>query len=139
MELNEEILKEKFKEYNEMYFSGKLPTPKFTFHRSFRVYGYFTCRHHAPGSRVINPVISISSYYDFNEEYLRDTLVHEMIHFKLERKKQPPKKPHGEEFLAEVARINETYGLNITVHSKYKGIQISKTAPKHSLARWFWG
>jgi hypothetical protein len=77
-------------------------------------------------------------YYDWTEEYLRDVLVHEMLHYKLERSKNVEKKMHGPRFLKAAAEMNEKYGLNIQVHPNLRGLKVSAAAPKRSLARFFW-
>jgi len=138
MEINTELLEDKFLEYNDLYFKGKLPTPRFGLLRSFRLFGQFSCNSHAPGSRLHNVCISMSIYYDWTEEQLRDILVHEMIHYKLERSKKLEKKIHGQRFMEMAAEMNEKHGLNITVHPSNVGMKVSKQAPRFSLARLFW-
>ena len=138
MEITVEILEEKFEEYNELYFGGRLWWPdEFRLHKSFKCFGWFKCNRHSPGSRLRNVIISISMYYDWTEEHLRNVLVHEMLHYKLERGKNPPKKIHGPRFLKAAAELNEKYGLNIDVHPRLDGLKVSAAAPKHSLARFF--
>ena len=51
------------------------------------------------------------SYHETNPNELMDTLVHEMIHVLL------PKSHHGSPFLEEARRINEAFGMNITVYA----------------------
>ena len=139
MEITVDILEEKFEEYNKLYFRGRLLWPhEFYLLKSFRVYGRFSCRKHRPGSRLRNVRIGISMYYDWTEEYLRDVLVHEMLHYKLERSKNVEKKIHGPRFLKAAADMNEKYGLNIQVHPNLRGLKVSAAAPKRSLARFFW-
>ena len=134
-----DILEEKFEEYNKLYFGGRLLWPDdFYLFKSFRVYGRFSCSSHSPGSRLRNVKIGISMYYDWTEEQLRDVLVHEMLHYKLERSKNVEKKMHGPRFLKAAAEMNEKYGLNIEVHPTFKGLKVSDAAPKRSLARLFW-
>lgn len=77
-------------------------------------------------------------YYDWTEEYLRDVLVHEMLHYKLERSKNVEKNMHGPRFRKAAAEMNEKYGLNIEVHPRLRGLMVSAAAPKRSLARLFW-
>ena len=112
MEITVEILEEKFEEYNKLYFGGRLLWP----------YEFYL----------------ISMYYDWTEEYLRDVLVHEMLHYKLERSKNVEKKMHGPRFRKAAAEMNEKYGLNIQVHPTLLELKVSATAPKRSLARFFW-
>lgn len=138
MEITVEILEEKFDEYNELYFGGRLWWPdEFRLHKSFRCFGWFSCNKHSPGSRLRNVKISISMYYDWTEEHLRNVLVHEMLHYKIESSRNIDKDPHGPRFLKEAAEMNEKYGLNIEVHPRLYGLKVSASAPKHSLARFF--
>jgi hypothetical protein len=138
MELTVELLEEKFDEYNGKYFGGSLKVPKFKLHKSFRVYGKFKCNKHAPGTPPRNMSISISTYYDYTEEQLRDILCHEMIHEKYERSRKPDEDIHGERFLKEAQRLNDTYGMNITPFPYINGIKKSKSAPRVSLTRFLW-
>ncbi len=139
MEITVDILEEKFEEYDKLYFRGRLLWPhEFYLLKSFRVYGRFSCRKHRPGSRLRNVRIGISMYYDWTEEQLRDVLVHEMLHYKLERSKNTEKKEHGPLFLKAAAELNEKYGLNITGKGIIPGLKVSSAAPKRSLARFFW-
>ena len=138
MIITEDILEEKFKEYNDLYFGGKLEVPKFELHKSFRVYGKFKCNKHAPGTPPRNMTISVSIYYDYTEEQLRDVLCHEMVHEKNERSRKSDEDIHGERFLKEAQRLNDTYGMNITPFPYINGIKKSKNAPRFSLARFLW-
>lgn len=135
MELTIELLEEKFDEYNDLYFDGELPTPKLGLHKSFRKYGEFTYTRFNEKCNLRNATITMSSYYDWDESHLRDILVHEMLHFKIERSKQRDKDMHGTTFLNEAKRLNEEFGLNITVNPYFDDIKVSENAPKHSLAR----
>ena len=99
---------------------------------------FISGNHHSPGSRLRNVRIGISMYYDWTEEYLRDVLVHKMLHYKLERSKNVEKKMRGPRFLKAAAEMNEKYGLNIQVHPTLRGLKVSAAAPKRSLAQFLW-
>ncbi len=77
MDITKKILEEKFKEYNSLYFNNKLTKPKFFFFNDKRNYGRILL-----GSRngKIPTEIWISKILNVNEEILKDTLLHEMIH-----------------------------------------------------------
>lgn len=137
MELTIELLEEKFAEYNELYFGGKLKMPKrFELLKSFKTYGRFSCNSHAPGSRLFNVVISISCYYDWDEENLRNVLCHEMLHYKLERSKNVETNMHGKRFIKAAEEMNKKYGLNIVpIYKKRLNLKVSESAPKRSLSR----
>ena len=77
MDITKRILEEKFKEYNSLYFNNKLTKPKFFFLNDKRNYGRILL-----GSRngKMPTEIWISKMLNVNEEILKDTLIHEMIH-----------------------------------------------------------
>ena len=77
MNITKRILEEKFKEYNSLYFNNKLTKPKFFFLNDKRNYGRILL-----GSRngKMPTEIWISKMLNVNEEILKDTLIHEMIH-----------------------------------------------------------
>jgi len=77
MNITKRILEEKFKEYNSLYFNNKLTKPKFFFLNDKRNYGRILL-----GSKngKIPTEIWISKMLNVNEEILKDTLIHEMIH-----------------------------------------------------------
>ena len=137
MEMTIELLEEKYDEYNEMYFDGKLPRPNhFGLLKSFKKYGEFRCNSHAPGSKLFNVTISISCYYIWDEKHLRDVLCHEMLHYKCERSKNVEEDMHGQMFVKAAEEMNKKYGLNISArYDTALPLKASKNAPKFSLAR----
>ena len=137
IQITEKTLKDKFMEYNDLYFGGKLPLPVLTTHRSFFVYGQFRCNLHAPGSRVRNAKISMSCYYDYDDDEFRDILVHEMLHYRLNMSRKYDGKVHGPMFLAEADSLNMKFGLNITVKPELVKSRLNKNAPRFSPARLF--
>lgn len=136
MELTTEILKERFDKYNKEYFNGELFTPELLLKRSFKTMGLFECTKKSlqRGRRIWGAKIHISSYFNWTEEFLRDVLVHEMIHFYLAKKHIDDNLSHGEEFLKMANRFNEEYGMNIAVTYEGRKMGRSKEAPRIS---WF--
>ena len=61
-------------EYNQMYFGGRLSMPDFKFINAKRPFGRFR-------ADKKTSEIGISAYRKgWSEEFLKDTLIHEMIH-----------------------------------------------------------
>ena len=78
MEITKELLKQKFEEYNKLYFNNELPMCRFTYTYMRDVFGrYMTST--TPKCKKIGH-IWISKSIDLDEEMLRELLVHEMIH-----------------------------------------------------------
>ena len=139
MLITQKVLEDRFNEYNRLYFGGRLNMPDLGFHKSFKDYGRFSCNLHSVGSKLKNAKITVSSYYNFTEDQLRDVLVHEMLHYKIERNRDRGDDPHGDRFIEESARLNEKYGLNITVNPVFDDIEINENAPRFSLMRFIFG
>lgn len=88
--------------------------------------------------------ILMSDYFDFDEETFRNIMVHEMIHYYLYlndtndcsifsrvlRFFSFKNSDHGPEFMAMAQKLNEQYGLNITVTYDASSIPLSPNAPK---------
>lgn len=77
MEITKAILENKFNYYNHLLFNNKLTKPKFFFLNNKNVYGRILY-----GSRdgCIPSEIWISKTLNTDDNILKDTLVHEMIH-----------------------------------------------------------
>lgn len=82
MILTEEYLKEKFKDYNRLYFNNELKKCKLLIYNTKYELGTFL-----PRTYNSQPVIKIAKKpivikkNEWTEELLKDTLVHEMIHY----------------------------------------------------------
>ena len=78
MEITKELLKQKFEEYNKMYFNNELPMCTFSYNYMRFAFGLYTIRTRYKERKVGH--IRISKSIDLDEEMLRQLLVHEMIH-----------------------------------------------------------
>ena len=102
-------MEQKFREYNHLYFHGDLPLPQFGLLKSYRTCGYFSCDKIVGRRKLKKPRIEISCYFDWEENDLRNVMVHEMIHYYLAYKHID----HGEAFKKMSEDLNQQYGLNI--------------------------
>lgn len=79
MEITRELLKEKYAEYNKLYFDGKLGKCVFGFIQSYNDgAGGFTVKKDRNGRKY--GCIRLSKCVLWNENLFREVLVHEMIH-----------------------------------------------------------
>ena len=129
MEITVDILKEKFEEYNEKYFDNKLQTPRFKLLKSYSKFGLFQYR--KAGVRKIGDMtLSISKYIDWEENDLRDVIVHEMVHQYIAPKLENGEDEHGAKFQKKCNELNKKYGLNVTVKIDGGNFKKTKNAPK---------
>ena len=113
MEMTETLIEQKFREYNHLYFNGELPLPQFGLLKSYLTCGYFSCNKIIGRRKLKKPRIEISCYFDWEEDDLRNVMVHEMIHYYLAYKHIDTLITHGEAFQKMSEDVNRQYGLNI--------------------------
>ena len=102
-----------FTRYNNDYFGGILPYPEFKFKKSYRTFGYFSCRY-TPDYEMYDCLLEISDRYNYTEKQFRDIMVHEMIHYYLAHTKADLAIKHGKQFKNMANYLNSMFGLNIT-------------------------
>lgn len=117
VEINKMEMKRRHQEYNQLYFGGKLTMPKFKFLNSGNCYGRYHC-----GSRDGSDpsVIYISKHMNDNENELRETLIHEMIHQYVYECLWGMKYKlivHGIRFRYVCWQLRRKYGINIVATS----------------------
>lgn len=134
MEITTKDIEERFRRYNKDYFAGELPTPRFGLIESYTTCGYFSCSRIVGRRRLRGQLIEISSYYDWEEDELRDVIVHEMIHYYLAYKHIDNTISHGDAFREMADEFNSTYGLNIREKVDCTKFRKTKNAPK---IKWF--
>lgn len=132
MKINKKILKEKYQEYNRLYFNSELPYCDLRISSAYRYYGLFKCKIDEKYKKVTCKSITISDLYDYTEESLKNILIHEMIHYYLIIKKKLFKDSfsHGPEFKKMADEYNKKYNLNIKVTQDWGDIKLLPTTSK---------
>ena len=127
MKLTKGMLLDRFIEYNNQYFDGKLGRCEFSFLRKKdSAYGTYLRRKTSSGNEI--SVIRMGRCITWNEERLREILVHEMIHMyveTIEKKHFDGLFGHGWRFRRQCRRIRRNHGLRVRVHPHYKRIDKS--------------
>lgn len=98
--------------FNNRYFNGELPFPKFKIIHSYRTLGQFSCRL-GIGNNYYDELLEVSDNYDYTESQFRDIVIHEMIHFYLMHTGQDRRCSHGKAFKRMAEDFNLRYGMNI--------------------------
>lgn len=118
--LDKTYLKEKFVEYNQLYFNNALPkVPIFSIINTPNLAGQYCARWGKKNGvlQIIRHEIQIDENILWTEEKLRSVLVHEMIHYYVEIKKKKPKRDgdfqHWGLFWVMKTKLNWKYNLHI--------------------------
>ena len=116
-----DYVKDKFEEFNNMCFEGKLkPLPfKLSSARSFLGQVRFRRDKNPDGTWYFSDFIFIvSNKTDMEEREIEDTILHEMIHYYILSNQMQDTSPHGEIFIRMMKDINYRFNRNITVIHK---------------------
>lgn len=111
----------KFREYNELIFDGSLPPIPFRLTNARSFLGKISYRKESlPDGRkkFSNFIFHISARLDRPEEVIEDTILHEMIHYRILSRQEQDTAPHGELFRAWMNHINTKYGRHITIRHR---------------------
>ena len=118
--LDKTYLREKFVEYNQLYFNNSLPkVPIFSIVNTPNLAGQYCARWGKKNGvlQIIRHEIQIDENILWTEEKLRSVLVHEMIHYYVETKKKKPKRDgdfqHWGLFWVMKTKLNWKYNLHI--------------------------
>lgn len=113
-----EYIKQKFDEYNNLMFEGKLnPLPlKLSNAKSFLGAVFFR-REKRPDDtwHYHGFVFKISTVMDLPENIVEDTIIHEMIHYYIMSNQMQDTAPHGKLFIAKMQEINRRFNRNLSV------------------------
>ena len=126
MTLTTEILLKKFNKFNDRFFNSSLPAIDIIITKEknrFGAFEYMRQYDYRLGRTIEIPrKISISSYYDMDEKFIDETLIHEMIHYYIAHKKIKDNGSHGYYFMAYAKRISDSSDYTITEYGSAKGL-----------------
>ena len=127
-----EYLTELFWECNKVYFDNSLPTPYIELFDSLKHIARFEYYKNKKGSKkpIKNQIIKFTKNYDFDENIIRDIMVHEMIHYYIAWNRIKDNKTHGKQFMKMAEEYNQKYGLSIKVTIDASPFLINKEASK---------
>lgn len=124
MEITKQYLEERFIEYNSLYFNGILKKPLFLFKTNKDgVVAKF--RYNKEGKKKCSPKIYINKCIAWDEDSLKNVLLHEMVHYYVVFiENYDGLFSHGFRFRRKVREIKKNFGYTINIsykHLKYKG------------------
>ena len=126
MKITESQMSEMFKELNEQYFDGQLDTPNFRVVHTMDALGLYC--HDTNGNEI-----RITDVYDRDDRSYRQTMLHEMIHQKIDQFRLKDNSEHGKVFMNEAARLNDL-GWDITPVSDSSSFSVNEgTTKKRSI------
>ncbi len=114
-------LENKFEEFNQQMFAGKLPKIPIVLSDAKTFWGQCTYKVKKLKNgkkKYYDFKLRINTRVDLPEREVEDTLIHEMIHYYIGVNQMEDVSSHGPLFLGMMNDINKKFGRNITVSSK---------------------
>jgi len=116
-----QYVQDKFREYNQQFFNGKLPELPIELSDAKGFIG--VCRYKKReledgNVELYDFRLSINTRFDLPEEEIEDTIIHEMIHYFIGFNRLEDSSSHGPMFQHLMKSINEKYGRHITISHK---------------------
>lgn len=121
MLLTTDLLRKRFIHFNELIFDNKLPILPIQLSKARTYLGILSFKRKRTffgTKKEYNFKIRISTYWIQSDEMLNNTLVHEMIHYYIHINHLKDTSTHGQLFRDMMKRINQEYGMNITISHK---------------------
>lgn len=130
-------IENRFREFNELMFEGKLPKLPIELSDSKTFLGLCVCqkRRSITGkTELYNFRLRFNTRIDLSEEELEDTIIHEMIHYYIGYNKMKDSSAHGTIFKQIMNEINQNYGRHISI--SHKGTKEQKEQAYGNKKRW---
>lgn len=111
-------IKQKFKEFNNLCFDGKLKPVVIKLSRARNFLGKVSClRSQRPDGTLYNHdfTMRISNLLDLPENVIEDTILHEMIHYWILSNQIEDSGSHGPIFINKMNEINSRFNRHITI------------------------
>lgn len=132
--LTKDHIKSVFEDCNQKYFGNKVETPDNIelWTPTKRCVGWVRATTNRKTGKI-KTHLHISARYNWTEENLRDTIIHEMIHLEIKDYLIPLtfwqrilRKDHDKDFIERMNEINATFGLNISIRAKHMRKELKK-------------
>ena len=133
MRATKHYVEEKFAHYNHLCFGGKLPTVTVSISRAKCFVGklkYKIKRRLFGSIEYYDFGMCINNRFDYPQEVIDDTIIHEMIHLYILHNKIKDTAPHGEVFRKIMKVINERFDRHITITHKNTDAEINSDSKK---------
>lgn len=75
-----EWMRRKYDEFNAKYWGGQLPSISFKINNSRKTFGFASYTYNTLTNKVIPNSITMSNYFDSDEHWKENTMLHEMVH-----------------------------------------------------------
>lgn len=113
-----------FDAFNQQYFDGGLPTPRFHIGHSRTQLGTLSYKGKRTlrGLQLFDFTLGMSNYYDQSEHQFQSVLLHEMIHLSIAASGLKDTSPHGVVFRGMMSRLNRE-GWDIRVMTPTTGLK----------------
>lgn len=114
------FVRQKFDEFNRLCFCGSLPPIELKIGSARKMLGSFRypLRYPSLAKRGVGECrITISNRFDRPQDFIEDTLIHEMIHYWVWLQRIDDEPAHGPAFRRMMKDINTRFGRNITVRT----------------------
>lgn len=122
MIITTDFIAEKFNEFNNEYFEGKLVTPRFEITHVKSYLGQYHWVYNRLTDTFNDSVIRISDKFDRCERDICNTIIHEMIHLHIRQNKiKDTRRHHGVVFNSIADRINRQGGWKIARTDSVEG------------------
>ena len=131
-----EYIREHFDLYNRQMFGGTLPVPPIHLTNARTYMGQMTCKKRVGlfGKKHFSDfALRISKRFDFSEQELQDTLIHEMIHYYIAYNQLQDTSSHGQIFRQMMNGINGKFNRHLTVShrtSREERLQVIGSKPR---------
>lgn len=137
MQIDMTWLRQWFARFNDQYFEGGLPTPRFRIGHSRTQLGTMSYKRQRRlfRTQMTDFTISLSNYYDQTEHQFQSVLLHEMIHLSIAVSGVKDTSPHGVVFRGMMARLNRD-GWNISISATTRGIERAYTGSQTVISQY---